>query len=129
MDVTVEVPPGEPDKYSIESFEDMNLDAKVMFYIKFHELDKPTPIQAQAIPIICPPRRPRLRRDGLRQAAAFHPMIQHCLQQPEIRRGDGPFAIVMAPTRSSRSRLRRRRRSSAAAARGSRPPSWWAART
>ena len=36
----------------IESFEDMNLDAKVMLDIKFHEFDKPTPIQAQAIPII-----------------------------------------------------------------------------
>ena len=26
-------------------------------------------------------------------------MIQHCLEQDPIKRGDGPFAIVMAPTR------------------------------
>jgi len=37
----MEVPP------PIESFEDMNLDAKIMLDIKFHEYEKPTPIQAQ----------------------------------------------------------------------------------
>ena len=102
MDVTVEVPPGEPEAMPpIESFEDMNLDAKVMLDIKFHEFDKPTPIQAQAIPIICSGRDVLgCAETGSGKTAAFSiPMIQHCLQQPEIRRGDGPFAIVMAPTR------------------------------
>ncbi|KAK2417813.1 P-loop containing nucleoside triphosphate hydrolase superfamily protein [Trifolium repens] len=27
------------------------------------------------------------------------PMIQHCLAQPPIRRGDGPLALVLAPAR------------------------------
>ena len=25
--------------------------------------------------------------------------LQHCLAQPQIRRGDGPLALVLAPTR------------------------------
>ena len=72
-----------------------------MLDIKFHEFDKPTPIQAQAIPIICSGRDVLgCAETGSGKTAAFSiPMIQHCLQQPEIRRGDGPFAIVMAPTR------------------------------
>ena len=101
MDVIVEIIPGEKEAPPIESFEDMNLDAKIMLDIKFHEYDKPTPIQAQAIPIICSGRDVLgCAETGSGKTAAFSiPMIQHCLQQPEIRRGDGPFAIVMAPTR------------------------------
>jgi superfamily II DNA/RNA helicase len=26
-------------------------------------------------------------------------MVQHCLQQPKGRRGDGPIGLVLAPTR------------------------------
>lgn len=76
-------------------------DAKIMLDIKFHEYDKPTPIQAQAIPIICSGHDVLgCAETGSGKTAAFSiPMIQHCLQQPEIKRGDGPFAIVMAPTR------------------------------
>ena len=102
MDVTVEVPPGtEEATPPIESFDDMMLDAKIMMDIKFKEYDKPTPIQAQAIPIICAGRDVLgCAETGSGKTAAFSiPMIQHCLQQPEIKRGDGPFAIVMAPTR------------------------------
>ena len=37
---------------------------------------------------------------GSGKTAAFCiPMIQHCLNQVAIKRGDGPIAIVMAPTR------------------------------
>ena len=54
MNVTVEVPAGTDEAPPpIESFEDMNLDTKIMMDIKFKEFDKPTPIQAQAIPVIC----------------------------------------------------------------------------
>ncbi len=103
MDVTVEVmTAGDPEAPPpIESFEDMNLDAKIMLDIKYHEFDKPTPIQAQAIPIVCSGRDVLgCAETGSGKTAAFSiPMIQHCLLQPEIRRGDGPLAIVMAPTR------------------------------
>lgn len=27
------------------------------------------------------------------------PILQHCLAQPPVRRGDGPLALVLAPTR------------------------------
>jgi len=102
MDVIVEIIPGEKEAPPpIESFEDMNLDAKIMLDIKFHEYEKPTPIQAQAIPIICSGRDVLgCAETGSGKTAAFSiPMIQHCLNQTEIRRGDGPIAIVMAPTR------------------------------
>jgi ATP-dependent RNA helicase DDX5/DBP2 len=102
MDVIVEILPGESEAPPpIESFEDMNLSSKIMLDIKFHEYEKPTPIQAQAIPIICSGRDVLgCAETGSGKTAAFSiPMIQHCLNQPEIRRGDGPIAIVMAPTR------------------------------
>jgi ATP-dependent RNA helicase DDX5/DBP2 len=65
MDVIVEILPGESEAPPpIESFEDMNLSSKIMLDIKFHEYEKPTPIQAQAIPIICSGRDVLgLRRD------------------------------------------------------------------
>ena len=55
MDVIVEILPGESEAPPpIESFEDMNLSSKIMLDIKFHEYEKPTPIQAQAIPTSAP---------------------------------------------------------------------------
>ncbi|XLS75213.1 hypothetical protein HN51_032078 [Arachis hypogaea] len=37
---------------------------------------------------------------GSRKTTAFTiPTIQHCMAQPLIRRGDGPLALVLAPTR------------------------------
>ena len=88
MDVIVEILPGEKEAPPpIESFEDMNLDAKIMLDIKFHEYEKPTPIQAQAIPIICSGRDVLgCAETGSGKTAAFSiPMIQHCLNQTEIR--------------------------------------------
>ena len=82
MDVIVEIIPGEKEAPPpIESFEDMNLDAKIMLDIKFHEYEKPTPIQAQAIPIICSGRDVLgCAETGSGKTAAFSiPMIQHCL--------------------------------------------------
>ena len=85
MEVTVEVPTGtEEATPPIESFDDMMLDAKIMMDIKFKKYDKPTPIQAQAIPIICAGRDVLgCAETGSGKTAAFSiPMIQHCLQQP-----------------------------------------------
>ena len=53
LGVIVEVIEGEEEAPSaIESFEDMSLCLDVMADIKFREYDKPSPIQAQAIPVI-----------------------------------------------------------------------------
>ena len=80
-----------------------------MLDIKFHEFDKPTPIQAQAIPIILSGHDVLgCAETGSGKTAAFSiPMIQHCLNQHEIKRGDGPFAVVMAGKGSARSDSRR----------------------
>jgi len=102
LGVSVEVVDGEPDApAALESFEDMSLCKDVMADVRYREYDKPSPIQAQAIPVILSGRDVLgCAETGSGKTAAFSiPMIQHCLNQPPLRRGDGPFAIVMAPTR------------------------------
>ena len=102
LGVSVEVPEGEAEAPSaIESFEDMQLTRDIVADIRFKEYDKPSPIQAQAIPVIlsggdvlgC-------AETGSGKTAAFSiPMVQHSLNQTPLRHGDGPYAIVLAPTR------------------------------
>lgn len=85
----------------IESFEDMCLNSSIMKDITFHEYTRPTSIQAQAMPVALSGRDLLgCAETGSGKTAAFAiPMIQHCLAQPPIRRGDGPLALVLAPTR------------------------------
>ncbi|ERN04183.1 DEAD-box ATP-dependent RNA helicase 20 [Amborella trichopoda] len=85
----------------IESFEDMCLHTIIMKDIAFHEYTRPTPIQAQAMPIALSGRDLLgCAETGSGKTAAFSiPMIQHCLAQQPLRRGDGPLALVLAPTR------------------------------
>ncbi|CAA2966219.1 ATP-dependent RNA helicase DBP2-like isoform X1 [Olea europaea var. sylvestris] len=100
VDVTVS-PDSLPAPAPIESFVDMNLCTSIMKDIAFHGYTTPTSIQAQAMPVAlsgwdllgC-------AETGSGKTAAFTiPMIQHCLAQPPVRRGDGPLALVLAPTR------------------------------
>ncbi|OVA17302.1 Helicase [Macleaya cordata] len=100
VDVTVasdSPPPPAP----IESFTDMCLHTSIMKDIAFHEYTRPTSIQAQAMPVALNGRDLLgCAETGSGKTAAFTiPMIQHCLAQPPIRRGDGPLALVLAPTR------------------------------
>ncbi|KAA8550450.1 hypothetical protein F0562_002134 [Nyssa sinensis] len=85
----------------IESFMDMCLHSSIMKDIAFHEYTRPTSIQSQAMPIALSGRDLLgCAETGSGKTAAFTiPMIQHCLAQPPIRRGDGPLALVLAPTR------------------------------
>ena len=102
LGVSVEVPENEAEAPSaIEAFEDMNLSKDIMMDIRHREYDKPSPIQAQAIPVILSGRDVLgCAETGSGKTAAFSiPMVQHCLNQAPLRQGDGPFAIVMAPTR------------------------------
>ncbi|GFZ13402.1 P-loop containing nucleoside triphosphate hydrolases superfamily protein [Actinidia rufa] len=85
----------------IESFTDMCLHSCIMKDIAFHEYSTPTSIQAQAMPVALSGKDLlACAETGSGKTAAFAiPMIQHCLAQPPICRGDGPLALVLAPTR------------------------------
>ncbi|KAL1834971.1 hypothetical protein ACET3Z_004622 [Daucus carota] len=85
----------------IESFMDMCLDSRIMRDISYHEYTTPTSIQAQAMPVALSGRDLLgCAETGSGKTAAFTiPMIQHCLAQSPVRRGDGPLALVLAPTR------------------------------
>ncbi|KAG6418056.1 hypothetical protein SASPL_120254 [Salvia splendens] len=102
LNVDATVPPdSQPAPAPIESFTDMNLHASTMKDIAFHGYTTPTSIQAQAMPVALSGRDLLgCAETGSGKTAAFTiPMIQHCLAQPPIRRGDGPLALVLAPTR------------------------------
>ncbi|XP_042476556.1 ATP-dependent RNA helicase DBP2-like isoform X2 [Macadamia integrifolia] len=100
VDVTV-ASDSQPAPAPIESFTDMCLDPSIMKDIAFHEYTRPTSIQAQAMPVALSGRDLLgCAETGSGKTAAFTiPMIQHCLAQPPIQRGDGPLALVLAPTR------------------------------
>ncbi|KDP45713.1 hypothetical protein JCGZ_17320 [Jatropha curcas] len=85
----------------IESFEDMCLHPSIMKDIAYHGYSRPTSIQAQAITVALSGRDLLgCAETGSGKTAAFTiPMIQHCLAQSPIQRGDGPLALVLAPTR------------------------------
>jgi ATP-dependent RNA helicase DDX5/DBP2 len=77
------------------------LEKTILLDIKYHGYERPTPIQCQAMPIAMSGRDILgCAETGSGKTAAFAiPLINHCLRQPAIRRGDGPLALVMAPTR------------------------------
>jgi ATP-dependent RNA helicase DDX5/DBP2 len=100
VDVTV-AEDSPPAPSPIESFTDMCLDSNIMKDIASREYSTPTSIQAQAMPVALSGRDLLgCAETGSGKTAAFTiPMIQHCLTQPHVRRGDGPLALVLAPTR------------------------------
>ena len=63
--------------------------------------DKPTPIQAQAIPCIMSGRDViGIAKTGSGKTLAFLlPLFRHVLDQPPLEEGDGPIAVIMTPTR------------------------------
>ncbi|MCO5560877.1 hypothetical protein L7F22_014497 [Adiantum nelumboides] len=102
LNVDVEITAGTPPAPApVETFEDMCLHENIMKDIAFHQYTTPTPIQAQAMPVALSGRDLLgCAETGSGKTAAFSiPMIQHCLAQPPIRHGDGPLAVVLAPTR------------------------------
>ncbi|KAK1320723.1 DEAD-box ATP-dependent RNA helicase 24 [Acorus calamus] len=87
------------------------LHVSIMKDIAFHEYTRPTSIQAQAMPVALSGRDLLgCAETGSGKTAAFAiPMIQHCLAQPPIRRGDGPLALVLAPTRELAQQIEKER--------------------
>ncbi|KAJ8318546.1 hypothetical protein KUTeg_003637 [Tegillarca granosa] len=74
---------------------------KVMDSLKKHGYEKPTPIQAQAIPAVMSGRDMiGIAKTGSGKTLAFIlPMFRHILDQPELDEDDGPIAVIMTPTR------------------------------
>lgn len=74
---------------------------KVGECLKRNLFEKPTPIQAQGIPIIMSGRDMiGIAKTGSGKTLAFLlPMFRHVLDQPELEADDGPIAIIMTPTR------------------------------
>ncbi|KAM3325859.1 ATP-dependent RNA helicase DBP2-like [Capsicum chacoense] len=102
LNVDVNVAPGSrPAPSPIESFPDMCLHPSIMKDIEKHGYTAPTSIQAQAMPVALSGRDLLgCAETGSGKTAAFSiPMIQHCLAQQPLQRGDGPLALVLAPTR------------------------------
>lgn len=62
---------------------------------------EPTPIQKQAVPIALSGRDLiGIAKTGSGKTAAFvWPMIVHIIDQREVEKGEGPIAIIAAPTR------------------------------
>ena len=63
--------------------------------------EKPTPIQAQAIPVVMSGRDMiGIAKTGSGKTLAFLlPLFRHINAQEELEEGDGPIAIIMTPTR------------------------------
>jgi len=106
LNVTVDSKdPGEGWKTApIESFVDMNLHINILKDIRDKEYEKPTPIQAQGVPVGL------LGRDilgcaetGSGKTASFVlPMTQHVLNRlanGQSHKGAGPISFILAPTR------------------------------
>jgi len=83
------------------SFVHFGFDSHLMSVIRRSEYSKPTPIQAQAVPVALSGRDIiGIAKTGSGKTAAFvWPMLVHCIAQSELKSGDGPIAMICAPTR------------------------------
>lgn len=94
--VTGPVPPK-----PVSSFGHFGFDEGLMKVIRKLEYTQPTPIQAQAVPTALSGRDIiGIAKTGSGKTAAFvWPMLVHIMDQPELKPGDGPIALILAPTR------------------------------
>jgi len=83
------------------SFAHLNFDQDVMDVLRKMEFVKPTPIQAQTIPCALKGRDViGIAETGSGKTLAYVlPMLVHVMDQRRIEKGDGPIAIIVAPTR------------------------------
>ena len=74
---------------------------KILDLLKKHSYEKPTPIQAQAIPAIMSGRDMiGIAKTGSGKTLAFLiPMFRHIMDQDPLEPGDGPIGVIMTPTR------------------------------
>ncbi|XP_041749363.2 probable ATP-dependent RNA helicase DDX46 [Coregonus clupeaformis] len=74
---------------------------KILSALKRHSYEKPTPIQAQAIPAIMSGRDLiGIAKTGSGKTIAFLlPMYRHIMDQRPLEEAEGPIAVIMTPTR------------------------------
>ncbi|RZF39802.1 hypothetical protein LSTR_LSTR000450 [Laodelphax striatellus] len=85
----------------IKSWAQCGVSKKVLDALKKQDYEKPTPIQAQAIPAIMSGRDLiGIAKTGSGKTLAFVlPMLRHIMDQPPLEANDGPLSLIMAPTR------------------------------
>lgn len=85
----------------IRNWAQCGVSKKVLELLKKHGFEKPTPIQAQAIPAVMSGRDLiGIAKTGSGKTLAFLlPMFRHILDQPPLEDDDGPIAVIMTPTR------------------------------
>lgn len=87
--------------YPIVSFEEANFPEYVMNELKHQGFKEPTAIQAQGWPLALSGfNMVGVAQTGSGKTLAYTlPAIVHINHQPRLRQGDGPIALILAPTR------------------------------
>ena len=85
----------------VKTWAQCGLSSKMLDVIKKCDYEKPTPIQAQAIPAVMSGRDLiGIARTGSGKTLAFLlPLFRHILDQPPLDYEDGPIALILSPTR------------------------------
>lgn len=85
----------------VKTWAQCGLSSKILEVLKKNNYEKPTPIQAQAIPAIMSGRDLiGIAKTGSGKTLAFLlPMFRHVLDQPPLDFDEGPMAIILTPTR------------------------------
>uniref|UniRef100_T1PHR0 ATP-dependent RNA helicase DDX42 n=1 Tax=Musca domestica TaxID=7370 RepID=T1PHR0_MUSDO len=85
----------------VTSFAHFGFEETLMKAIRKAEYTQPTPIQAQSIPAALGGRDIiGIAKTGSGKTAAFiWPMLVHIMDQRELKTGDGPIGLILAPTR------------------------------
>ncbi|XP_074658788.1 ATP-dependent RNA helicase DDX42-like [Tubulanus polymorphus] len=85
----------------VTSFGHFGFDEQLMNAVRKAEYTKPTPIQAQGIPVaLCGRDIIGVAKTGSGKTAAFlWPLFVHILDQKNLAIKDGPIGLILAPTR------------------------------
>ena len=85
----------------VKTWSQCGLSSKILDVMKKNNYERPTPIQAQAIPAVMSGRDLiGIAKTGSGKTLAFVlPMLRHVLDQPPLDYKDGPIAVILTPTR------------------------------
>ncbi|XP_020491210.1 probable ATP-dependent RNA helicase DDX46 [Labrus bergylta] len=85
----------------IKTWVQCGVSMKILSALKRHGYEKPTPIQAQAIPAVMSGRDLiGIAKTGSGKTIAFLlPMFRHIMDQRPLEESEGPISVIMTPTR------------------------------